>query len=240
MIMDYQEFKKMLAVSRQEIFLEMINGNRDSIRIKKEKTVVKNLDKIFRAALKISNKKGFQAMSMRDLREETGISLGSLYAYFTSKDELLGMLQIQGREIAGRIINQEVEKADNPWEQLKTLVRIHIYLSEIMQPWFYFSFMEAKNLNPKEKKKAIESDLDTENLIESILARGQGSGQFADRNIVLTAETMKALFANWYLKRSKFRTRSISVDQYVDFVIEFVEDYLGVDGAKNILEGKSA
>ncbi len=228
-IMDYKQFKKMMTRSWQEIFLEIIAENRESIRIKKEKTVIKNLDKIFKAALKISNKKGFQAMSMRDLRQETGISLGALYAYFTSKDDLLTMLQSQGREIASRIIDEEILKYDNPLDKIKALIRTHVFLSEIMQPWFYFSFMEAKNLNRKEKEKAIEGDLATETLLESILEQGQQQGAFVERDVVLTAEMIKALFANWYLKRSKFRTRGVSVDKYADFVIEFVEDYLGVE-----------
>ncbi len=237
--MDYKQFKKMMVVVEQEIFLETIAENRGSIRIKKEKTVMKNLDIIFKAALKISNKKGFQVMSMRDLRQETGISLGALYAYFSSKDDLLSMLQYQFREVVGRIINHEINEQDNPVDQLRALVQAHVFSSELMQPWFYFSFMEAKNLNLKERKKAIEGDLATETLLESILEEGQDQELFVERNITLTAEVVKALFANWYLKRSKFRSRGVSVDEYADFVIEFMENYLGVENSELIPQGEA-
>lgn len=210
------------------MFLAVIAENRENIRIKKEKTVVKNLDKIFKATLKISNQKGFQAMSMRDLCQETGISLGALYAYFPSKDDLLSMLMTQGRDAVERVLDSETKQFDDPWGKLKAFIRAHVYLSEIMRPWFYFFFMEAKNLNPTERKKAIEGDLATEMKLEATLEEGQKLGQFEKRDIVLTAEMIKGLFANWYIKRSKFRSRNISVDQYVDFMIEFMEDYLGV------------
>ncbi|MBW1985367.1 MAG: helix-turn-helix transcriptional regulator, partial [Deltaproteobacteria bacterium] len=87
--MNFSEFQDLMNVSRKDICREVFDQNRQTIRVKKEKTVIKNLDKIFVATLKISNKKGFHNMSMRDLSLETGLSLGALYAYFASKDELL-------------------------------------------------------------------------------------------------------------------------------------------------------
>ena len=37
---------------------------------------VKNLVKIFKATLKLANRKGFHAMSLRDLCAESGMSMG--------------------------------------------------------------------------------------------------------------------------------------------------------------------
>jgi len=56
--MTYAEFQKQIKISRQQICREVFVENRDSIRVKKENTVVKNLERIFSATLKISNKKG--------------------------------------------------------------------------------------------------------------------------------------------------------------------------------------
>lgn len=223
--MDFEEFRKMITVSKEERFLETLSENRESIQIKKEKTIIKNLEKIFKATLKISNQKGFQAMTMRDLSQEAGISLGALYAYFKSKDDLLGMLQNQRRAFIRRALETEMEKEENALLKLRAMIRTHLFLSELMQPWFYFSFMEAKNLNPEERKKAIDSDLWTERLLERLLVQGREEKVFLDRDAGLTAEAIKAMLQDWYLKRSKFR--NVSVDQYAGFVIELVETYLG-------------
>ncbi|MCM2283179.1 MAG: TetR/AcrR family transcriptional regulator [Desulfobacula sp.] len=223
--MDFEEFRKMITVSREERYLETLSENRESIQIKKEKTIIKNLEKIFKATLKISNQKGFQAMTMRDLSQEAGISLGALYAYFKSKDDLLGMLQNQRRAFIRRALENEMEKEATTAFKLRAMIRTHLFLSELMQPWFYFSFMEAKNLNPEERKKAIDSDLWTERLLEGLLVQGREEKVFLDRDAGLTAEAIKAMLQDWYLKRSKFR--NVSVDQYAGFVIELVETYLG-------------
>jgi AcrR family transcriptional regulator len=224
--MDYAEFQKQVSLSKQDICREVFAQNRNSIRVKKEDTVVKNLERIFSATLKISNEKGFQAMSMRDLSRETRLSMGALYSYFASKEELLAILQHQRRTITKRILQEHIDKESDPAGRLRAAILTHLYLSEAMQPWFYFSYMEAKNLSKEEQALAVASELYTEQIFADILIEGQASGSFLFRDPQLTASVIKAMVQDWYLKRSKYRKRNISVDQYARFVLQFVEAFI--------------
>jgi len=221
--MTFSEFQRRLSVSKEDLYREVFAEHRKSMRIKREPTAVKNLERIFNAVLSISNRKGFHAMSMRDLSRETGLSIGALYSYFSSKEDLLAMLQRQGRTITRRILEQSIEDEDDPVRRLRRLIHTHIYLSEVMQPWFYFSYMETKNLSKSEQKKAIASELYTERLIADTLRNGQDLGLFAPAEPHLTASVIKAMLQDWYLKRWKYRGRQISVDQYAAFVTEVTE-----------------
>ena len=224
--MTYAEFQKQIKISKQDIYREIFANHRSSIRVKKENTVVKNLERIFSATLKISNKKGFQAMSMRDLGRETSLSMGALYSYFNGKEDLLAMLQHQRRTITKRILEACIQKEPDPAVRLRAAILTHLYLSEAMQPWFYFSYMEAKNLSRAEQDLAVASELYTENLLADILRQGQSRGCFLPREPQLTASIIKAMMQDWYLKRRKYLNRRISVDQYADFVLEFVEAFV--------------
>lgn len=224
--MTYAEFSKLVTISKKDIFQETIAENRETMRVKKEKTVAKNLEKIFSAVLKISNRKGFKAMSMRDLSRESGLSMGALYSYFSSKDELLEILQNQRRSISERILRERVNAAATAQEKLKSAIYTHLYLSEAMQPWYYFSFMEAKNLNKAERDKAVAGDLGLEKVFELIIKEGQAAGVFRDRNAQLTASIIQAMLQDWYLKHSKYNKRNISVDHYAQFVLDFLEKFL--------------
>jgi AcrR family transcriptional regulator len=223
--MNYQEFQKTIDISKDHLYREIYLANRDQIQVKKEKTVIRNLSRIFNAALKISNEKGFQAMSMRDFSKETGLSMGALYSYFASKDELLDMLLRQGRQLVMRILRQHIQPIGDPVIKLETAIRIHIYLSEALQPWFYFSFMEAKNMSPSEKEKTVASELYTDQIFADILMEGQAAGQFAPRDPQQSAGGIKALLQDWYVKRWKYAKRKTGVDQYADFIVEFVMAY---------------
>ncbi len=222
----FAEFSKVVTISKKDIYQETISENRETLRVKKEKTVFKNLEKIFGAVLKISNRKGFKAMSMRDLSRESGLSMGALYTYFSSKDELVEMLQNQRRSISERIVRQRLDEETTNQGKLKAAIYTHLYLSEAMQPWYYFSYMEAKNLSKIERDKAVASDLHMEKTIESIILEGQQNGEFHKRDSQLTASLIQAMLQDWYLKRYKYNQRTISVDQYAQFVVEFVSEFL--------------
>ena len=226
MTMDYADFQKKINLSKFELCREVYRENRNSIRVKKEEKVVKNLERIFSATLKISNRKGFQAMSMRDLSREANLSMGALYSYFASKEELVSMLQNQRRSVTKRILDERISQESKPSARLQAAVLTHLYLSEAMQPWFYFSYMEAKNLSPKEQDLAVASELYTEKLLADILYQGQTQGAFELRDPLLTASVIKAMLQDWYLKRRKYAKRGVSVDQYARFVLEFVEAFI--------------
>jgi len=104
-------------------------------------------------------------------------------------------------------------------------IRTHLYLSEVMQPWFYFSYMETKNLTGSERKKALLSELYTEKIFASILKQGQEKGVFVSRDHQIGAGAIKAMLQDWYLKRRKYARRKVTVDRYAGFVLEFVEAF---------------
>ncbi|GBC62311.1 TetR/AcrR family transcriptional regulator [Desulfonema ishimotonii] len=224
--MNYAAFQKQMNITRKSICREIYSRNRESIRIKKEETVIRNLEKIFSAALKISNQKGFQAMSMRDLSRETGLSTGALYAYFSSKEDLLNMMQHQQRTIVRRILEECATPEAGVAQRLRGVIRTHLYLSEAMQPWFYFSYMEAKNLSKAQRDMAVAGSRIIENVISNIIRDGQESGCFGKHDHLMSASLIKAMLQDWYLNRRKYARRSVSVDKYADFVLAFAMKFL--------------
>jgi len=224
--MTYNEFKKIVNISKEEISGQILEQNRESIKVKKEQKVIGNLIRIIEATLEICSKKSFQAMSIQDLSAQSGLSRGALYSYFTNKEELLVLIQSQGREIANRVLNDQIAKGNGSAEKLRLAIKSHIYLSEAMQPWFYFTYIEARNLPKEEQKRAIESELRTEKIFIDIINEGIQEKIFYDENVVLAASVIKAMLQDWYLKRWKYRNRKVSVDDYADYVIHVAESIL--------------
>ena len=221
----FDAFKDVLSLSMEDMSRELFLGNREIIKIKKEGVAVKNLVKILNAALKLSNEKGFAAMSLRDLSAEAGLSMGALYTYFTSKEELLHMIQRQSNVVAQVLLDQ-IQGIDNPRMKLRRVIQTHLYLSEVMQPWFYFAYMEAKNLAKEEQKKAIESELLTEKILIDIMKEGRVKGVFKAANLELTGAVIKAMLQDWYLKRWKYARRKVTVEKYAAFLVDLIEAYL--------------
>jgi len=216
-------FRAEALISMERICTDIFRKNQASIKIKKEGVAVKNLVNIFNTTLTLANEKGFQTMSLRDLSAASGLSMGALYSYFSSKDELLEMILSQGRQMTRSILSRYVHLEEPPEKKLKDAIRTHLYLTEVMQPWFYFAYMEAKNLNRDQQRRVIEGELATEKIFIDILEEGNRIAVFSCDSPVLTASAIKAMLQDWYLKRWKYQRRNITVDEYADFLIGLVE-----------------
>lgn len=222
---NYQSFLEHAGLRREDFYRQAFLEDCKTIRIKKEKVATKNLEKIFEATFRICTRKGFQGMTMRDLSTESGLSMGALYSYFATKEELLNTLQRVGNSFVARVLDEAVAGMLEPRERLQTVLRAHLYLSEMMQPWFFFSYMEAKNLAKKEREAYVRAERHTEKIIEDILVDGEKTGLVSPRNHQMTASVIKAMIQDWYLKRGKYAKRGISVEEYTKTVIDWITGY---------------
>ena len=222
----FGEFRNQALLSMEDICREIYLENRESISVKKERLAVKNLALIFDATLKLSAEKGFQAMSLRDLCRESGLSMGALYSYISGKEKLLEIILQQGRRIVKKILDGAVSEKKDPRDRLHSAVRTHVYLSEVLQRWFFFAFMETKNLNREEQRSAMASELYTEKIFTDILEEGAGAGIFTVRDAPMTAAMIKALLQDWYLKRWKYTKRGVTVEDYARYIISAIDSII--------------
>ena len=223
MKLNFEKFKKDFSLSLEDISREYFIRNKDNMSIKKESTAIKNLATIIQTTLSISNDRGFQAMSLRDLSKESGLSLGALYSYFSSKEELFRIIHNIGMDTITNVLVQIIAHCNTLDEKLRHGIKIHLYLSELMGDWFYFLYMETKNLSKEERKLSLQAELYTENIFAEIIQEGIKKKIFQTKNALLISSAIKALLQDWYLKRWKYLSRKITVEEYAEFVIEFVE-----------------
>ncbi|MEW5420519.1 TetR/AcrR family transcriptional regulator [Amorphus sp. 3PC139-8] len=201
----------------------MLARHRDTIGVRKPEVAIRKLTVIIKAALEVSNRKGFQAMSLRDLSQISGVSMGGLYAYFDSKTTLLNMILQEVAEQVRRVLaDPPGEVAADPVAHLTWLIETHIRLTEAMLPWFGFAFLEAKTFPPSERRAAADSEIETEAYFARVIERGVAEGRFRTETSPLLASLIKPLLQDWYVKRAKYRRREVAIETYIATVQDFV------------------
>lgn len=226
MVGDFESFKARLSLSKTEICRELYRENRALVRIKKEHVAVRNLVRIIDSTLRLTSQKGFHAMSLRDLCADSGLSIGGLYAYIRNKEDLIYLIQHHGFLLTRRTLQACTQGIDDPRDRLLAAVRAHVYLSELLQPWFYFSFMETKSLPEKQKKEAIAVELEVEDFLYRILIEGMAGQAFREVDARLLASLCKAMMQDWYLKRRKYHNQQVDAARYADFIGSVLARYL--------------
>jgi len=210
----------------------ILEHNSETISIRNPEIAIKKLTVIIDAALRLSNKKGFQAMSLRDLSKESGISMGGLYAYFDTKTTLLGMILGEvTRAVERELSNPPQEVAQDPIVHLNWLIEHHIRLTERMLPWFVFAFMEAKSFPPAERRMATQSEELTERYFSEVCERAHCQGLLRPGVPKIFPVLIKPLIQDWYVKRQKYRRRVINLRTYVASV-QAIVTAMTVPGAR--------
>ena len=85
-----------------------------------------NLDRILRRAAEVFCARGYHRASIRDISRSTGVSLAGLYYYFSSKDELLYLIQRHAFETILAQARAALAAVEDPEERLRTLVTLHL------------------------------------------------------------------------------------------------------------------
>ena len=208
----------------------IVESREGSIAVRSPQAATENLTRIIEATLRIANRKGFAAMTLRELAGESGLSLGGLYAYIGSKDELARLIQRRVSLTLGEVMDSALDGIDDSRVRLATAIEAHLLTTEALREWFFFLYMEAHHLAPDERRKAVVMEQGSERIFADIIRAGQQQSLYADVQPEIAAGLIKAMLQDWYLKRHKHGERGLDVAAYADTVTAAAQAMLGIDG----------
>jgi AcrR family transcriptional regulator len=215
---DFAAFRACSPLDDASIWEFLLERHGERITVKRRETALDNLEKIFRATFRLANTIGFRAMTLRDLCRETGLSMGGLYGYIDGKDSLAEMIEDVIREVSRRIPDG-FRHVRAPLDRLESMLRAHIYLTELLQPWFYFVFLESRVLPQKQRDIAKESELNVQSRLAVLLGE---AGMRPPQQAQLLAAHCMGLAQDWHLKRWKFRAAGVTPDDFAASVVQLV------------------
>lgn len=211
-ITTFVEFETNFKYQGDHLYSLIFERNKDSIKVSKEKFAIRNLQKIFDATFLITPKVGFEAMSLRDLSTETGLSMGGLYSSISSKESIAIMVKDVVAIICGEVV-ESARSQENTDDALQNLIRGYLYAATLMQPWFNFLYFETKSLPHSEQEESKNIELDQVSVLADLLERLKTD---ADTDSDFIASMALSLIQERYLKPWKYPQPSATVDQYAD------------------------
>jgi AcrR family transcriptional regulator len=169
------------------------------------------------AARKLFARHGFAAVSMRQLAAEVGVQAGALYLYIADKQSLLYELMREHMETLIAAWEEE-PKGDGPLEALEAFTRFHIRFNLERPDAVFLSYMELRNLTPKNYRAIARLRSRYEAELEAILKEGAARGvlQVPDTKLATMAVIAMLTGVNtWYReggRLSRDRVEAIYLD----------------------------
>jgi AcrR family transcriptional regulator len=95
-------------------------------RPKKTKNTVAMRDELINASAQLFNKLGFQRTTVRNIAEEIGITSGSIFYHFDSKEQLLEAVIEHGMTSGLSIVEEQLSELTGPLSRFHGLVLSHL------------------------------------------------------------------------------------------------------------------
>ncbi len=194
----------------------------------KEDLVERWHEQIFDAVSGLFSEKGYQATSMRDISNASGINLSYLYKYVSSKNEMLYIFYDRGSRLYSGIYEElGTDTTDDPVQQLRTFVSKVLTIVHDNKYMLRTLWTESRHLESKWLKLVLERELSVIKSVESVIVRGIENGCFTVDDSFMAANFIQYLtfiepMRGWALKDR------YCLDELIVSLTALVLKYLGV------------
>lgn len=182
---------------------------------KTEARVQRRRRQILDSATELMAHNGFHAVSMQSVAESAGISVGLIYQYFASKDELLLAVITDILEDFRDQIPAISAAGPDPVERLQAAFRISCQVVDAKRSAVTLTYRESGTLTPEGLARIKELEQQTAEPIVAILRAGAESGAFASMDERLVVQNLLLLAHAWALKYWNL-SRFLSLEGYVE------------------------
>ncbi len=188
---------------------------------------------IVNCCTRVFAKKGYSHSSMRELAKACYMSIGNLYHYFGSKEQIL-------YSIINDATLRQVEYVEHfskdtagmdPASSLRKLIRKFFEWHDANQNVTLFIYQETRALPQKAQEQIFESEGRIQAIFEEAVKRGMESGNFKGKDAGLIANNIMVLGHAWALRRWSLQKRW-TFDAFVKGETESIMSILQIQGGK--------
>ncbi|MDI3257437.1 MAG: TetR/AcrR family transcriptional regulator [Kyrpidia sp.] len=192
---------------------------------------------IVSAAVDLFVKKGFHGTTTREIARESGLSIGALYEYVESKEDVLYLVCENIHNTLEMRLRQTLTESHNGRETLRSAIRQYLYVMDDMQDDVLLIYQESKSLPLESLRYVLRKEEQITGIFEDILRRGieDGSLRLDPGALTLMAHNIIVLGQMWAFRRWVLQ-RHYDLEEYIRLQTSLILNELmasgGSDGGK--------
>jgi AcrR family transcriptional regulator len=158
--------------------------------------------RIVDAAVDLFHRQGYNATSLREIADEVGLQVGSLYNHMASKEQLLYDIM---REVMEELIEHTEEEmaaaGADTLERVRAFLRASIHFHATRQKQTFIGNTELRGLSPEHRREVVALRDRYETILREALQAAQDEGSLDLEDVQLATFAALALctsVATWY------------------------------------------
>jgi len=126
--------------------------------------------------------KGLNATSINQIAKRAELSVGAIYFYYKSKEELYAELQVEGLELLSQVIRESIEGLTQPEEKIRAIAMAYLRFSAEHKNYFdiinYFLTSPDPVFSPELKNQVDTHGSDSLFILSETIREGIAAGLF--------------------------------------------------------------
>jgi TetR/AcrR family transcriptional regulator, cholesterol catabolism regulator len=194
-------------------------------------TQIKNPDlvrerrrQIIDSTVKLFIQHGYHKTTTRMIAKASNFSIGSLYEYVSSKEDLLYLVCKTIHEEVQRAVENAIANTDKGKEQIAQVISQYCHVCDKMGDHILMMYQVTQFLPEKWKAKVLTNELNITNIFINALSSLSGKNDFPklDENILnLVGHNISVLGQMWAFRRWHLN-KTFSIDEYIKIQTAFI------------------
>lgn len=189
--------------------------------VKDESLISKRRNQMIRGAVALFKQKGFHRTTTREIAKEAGFSIGTLYEYIRTKEDVLYL-------VCDSIYEEVQERLSTLPTQAGTIegliiaIRHYYLLIDEMQDEYVVMYQESKSLPKDALQYVLNKELEMVAIFEEILhaCRKSGEIQLTEKAVKLAAHHVVIQGQMWAFRRWGLH-RDIEINDFISEQTQF-------------------
>jgi len=223
-------FVGVIMSKRSESFLKCWEGHIEeliNVSAKKPQAIEAKHQKIVKGACRVFFKKGFHPASMREIAKAAGMSMGQMYHYISSKDDVLFLIHKHMQTSWYRqLMDARIEETQDPTKKMALALHSTIAFLIENKDLIQFIYSESKYLSKEHLRVVLE--MDDKNGVEywREILRGALEQQGVEADVDAAANLIAYMLVFFPLRGWNMKSRPMK--EVKEFVVDFVFKGLGL------------
>lgn len=183
--------------------------------VKDENLIELRRQQIVDGALKLFKEKGFHRATTREIAKAAGFSIGTLYEYIRTKEDVLYLVC---NSIYNKVMEQlsDIRAQSGTVEELRLAIRQYFLIIDGMVDEITIMYQETKTLPKETRKYVLTKELEMVALFEEILKRCVESGEISltDEEAYLAANQLIVQGQSWAFRKWALQ-KHYTIEDYI-------------------------
>ncbi|MCA1055075.1 TetR/AcrR family transcriptional regulator [Rossellomorea aquimaris] len=196
--------------------------------VKDERLVEKRRDQMIRGAVSLFKQKGFHRTTTREIAKAAGFSIGTLYEYIRTKEDVLYLVCDSIYEQV-RLELEELDTDEGTIEGLRIGIAHYFQVMDRMQDEVLVMYQEAKSLSKDALPYVLRKELEMVAMVEKLIVRCVETGELEldDERIHMLAQNVFVQGQMWGFRRWALQKR-YSLEEYIELQVDLL--FTGITG----------